>query len=54
MKKKALKVLSIASLWIMLAGVSVYAGSDIAIRADIPFEFVAGTKTYPAGTYAVE
>ena len=54
MKKKALKVLSIASLWIMLAGVSVYAGSDIAIRAEIPFEFVAGTKTYPAGTYAVE
>ena len=55
MKKQALTVLSMASLFVLLAVGSAYADSDSAkIRADIPFDFTVANKTYPAGSYAVE
>ncbi len=55
MKKQALTVLSMASLFVLLAVGSAYADPDSAkIRADIPFDFTVANKTHPAGTYAVE
>ena len=55
MKKQALTVLSMASLFVMLAVGSAYADADSAwVRADIPYDFIVGNKAYPAGTYAVE
>ncbi len=55
MKKQALTVLSMASLFVLLAVGSAYADPGSAkIRADIPFDFTVANKTHPAGTYAVE
>ncbi len=55
MKKQALTVLSMASLFVLLAVGSAYADTNTAkIRADIPFDFIVGNKTHPAGSYAVE
>jgi len=52
MKKRASTILSMASLLILLGASAAFAGS-IEIRADIPFDFVAGNKMLPAGTYNV-
>ncbi len=52
MKKQTLTVLAMASLFVMLAVVPVSAGS-FKLRADIPFDFMAGNETLPAGTYTV-
>ena len=54
MKRQALTVLSMTILLVMLAVGSLHADPDKQVQADIPFDFVAGNKTYPAGTYAVE
>lgn len=54
MKKLGL-VLSMSSLMVMLAVVPAFgAGTgrlDHKIQADIPFDFMVGDKTFPAGTY---
>ena len=54
MKKLGL-VLSMSSLMVMLAVVpALGAGTgplDHKIQADIPFDFMVGDKTFPAGTY---
>jgi len=51
MKKLGL-VLSLSSLMVMLAVVPASgAGRLEHIRADIPFDFMVGDKTFPAGTY---
>ena len=52
MKKQALTVLSIGSLLVMLAVVPLYAISS-KITANIPFDFMVGNKTLPAGSYRV-
>ncbi len=52
MKKLGL-VLSMSSLMVMLAVVpaSGRGRADHKIQADIPFDFMVGDKTFPAGTY---
>ena len=52
MKKQALTVLSIGSLLVMLAVVPLYAISS-SLTANIPFDFMVGNKTLPAGSYKV-
>ncbi len=54
MKKQALTVLSMASLFVLLAVGSAYADPGSEVRADVPFDFIVGNKTHPAGSYAVE
>ncbi len=54
MKKQALAILAMASLSLMLAVVPAYADPDSEVRADIPFDFIVGNNTYPAGSYAVQ
>ena len=50
MKKRASTILSMASLVFLLGTAAASAGS-IELRADIPFDFMAGNKMLPAGTY---
>ncbi len=52
MKKLGL-VLSMSSLLVMLAVVPALGGGhlDHKIQADIPFDFMVGDKTFPAGMY---
>ncbi len=54
MKKQALTVLSMASLFVLLAVGSAYADPGSEVRADVPYDFMVGNKTYPAGSYAVQ
>jgi len=54
MKKQALTVLAMANLFVLLAVGSAYADLGSEVRADVPFDFIVGNKTYPAGSYAVE
>ncbi len=54
MKKQALTVLAMASLFVLLAVGSAYADPGSEVRADVPFDFIVGNKTHPAGSYAVE
>lgn len=54
MKKQALTVLALAGLLAIGSVVSLHAdtGSKVRkVRADIPFAFVVGNETLPAGTY---
>jgi hypothetical protein len=53
MKKQALKTFTIFSLLLMLAAVSVPAQSQRS-KITIPFSFIVGQKTLPAGVYTVE
>jgi len=54
MKKQALRVLIMLSLFVTLAVASVHAQFDGQIAANIPFEFIVGKTTLPAGEYTVE
>ena len=55
MKKQALAVFAIVTLLITLSVGFAYAGTfGSRVRADIPFDFVAGNKTLPSGTYTAE
>ena len=56
MKKQALRTVTMLSLFLMLAVVSVHAQNHSADRivVQIPFDFVAGKKTLPAGEYTVK
>jgi len=53
MKRQAFMILMTLSLFVMPTATSVYAQSDSALGAKIPFEFVIGNKTLPAGEYTV-
>lgn len=51
MKMQALKNLTMVSLVLMLTAVSVCAQSERSMVTNIPFSFVVGQKTLPAGEY---
>ncbi len=54
MKKQVLTVLTMSSLLVTLAVVPVFGyGFDHRMRADVPFDFIVGDKTLPAGTYTI-
>ena len=50
MKRQAFSLISLLSL-LLVAGSAI--AQTIHVRGDIPFNFVVGNKTYPAGTYDV-
>lgn len=52
MRKHLLTVLGIASA-LVLFGASIASAGSIELRADVPFNFMAGDKMLPAGTYNV-
>ena len=54
MKKQALKNFTILNLLLMLTAVSVAAQSERTRIKNIPFDFIVGGKTLPAGDYTVE
>ncbi len=55
MKKQAVRFFAMATLLITLsAGSSFASGFEFGVRANIPFDFVIGTKTFPQGTYTVK
>ncbi len=54
MKKRVLTVLTMSSLLVTLAVVPVFGYRlDHKIRANVPFDFIVGDKTFPAGTYTI-
>lgn len=54
MKKQALAVFAMVTLLITLSPRTSSADAfGFGVRADIPFDFVVGTKTLPSGTYTV-
>ncbi len=54
MKKQAYRIFTTLGLLLTLAGTSAYAQMDgQTLRAEIPFDFVIGSKTLPAGEYNV-
>jgi hypothetical protein len=53
MKKEGLRIILMFGVLIMLAVSSVQAQTSNVQTADIPFEFSAGGKTFPAGRYSV-
>ena len=54
MKKQALRTFTMLSLVLMLTAVSVCAQSERSKFTNIPFNFIVGQKTLPAGEYTVE
>jgi hypothetical protein len=54
MKRYAFKVLALSSLLVLLVGGMVYAQAEPRIIANIPFAFIAGDKTLPAGEYTID
>jgi hypothetical protein len=54
MKKQALKNFTMLSLLLMVTAVSVAAQSERSGVLNIPFSFIVGEKTLPAGEYTVE
>src|SRR4029434_4962771 len=54
MKKQALKNVTMLSLLLLMTSVSVAAQSERSRITNIPFSFVVGEKTLPAGEYIVE
>lgn len=52
--KKQLSIISLMlSLFVMLMGAPLRAEFNGAVTANIPFEFVAGNTTFPAGEYTL-
>jgi hypothetical protein len=54
MKKQVLKNFTMLSLLLILTAVSVAAQSERSKITNIPFSFIVGEKTLPAGEYTVE
>ena len=54
MKKQALKNFTMLSLLLIVTAVSVAAQSERSKIINIPFRFIVGQKTLPAGEYTVE
>lgn len=53
MKKQALKNFTVLNLLLILTAVSVAAQSERNRITNIPFSFIVGEKTFPAGEYTV-
>jgi hypothetical protein len=54
MKRYTFKILALSSLLALLVGGMVYAQAEPRIIANIPFAFIAGNKTLPAGEYTID
>jgi len=54
MKKQGLRTFTMLSLVLMLTAISVAAQSARSKITNIPFDFIVGQKTLPAGEYTVE
>ena len=53
MKQQALRTIAILGFLLMLTAAPAYSQAE-QLRANIPFPFIVGEKTLPAGTYRVE
>jgi len=53
MKKRILMVMATMSFFVLLVA-GVYGQGEGHIIANIPFAFIAGTKTFPAGEYTID
>jgi len=53
MKKRIFKVMATTGFFILLVS-GAYAQMETHIIANIPFAFIAGTKTFPAGEYTID
>src|SRR5437879_13879754 len=54
MTKKALAIASVVVLSMAVAAVSARAQAGFVLAANIPFDFVVGKQTLPAGEYRIE
>jgi hypothetical protein len=54
MKRKALAIASVVVLSMAVASVSARAQASFPLAANIPFDFVVGKQTLPAGEYRIE
>ena len=54
MKKQAIRSLTMSGLLLVVTAISVHAQSERSKVTNIPFNFVVGQKTLPAGEYTVE
>lgn len=54
MKYITFKVLVLSSLFVVMAGLIVYAEVEPRVIANIPFAFIVGKKTLPAGDYTID
>jgi hypothetical protein len=54
MKRYAFKVLVMSGLLVLLVGGMVYAQAEPRIIANVPFAFIAGNRTLPAGEYTID
>lgn len=53
MRKRVVTISIVFSLFVLLASASAFAQDD-RVKANIPFDFIAGKKTLPAGEYTIE
>lgn len=53
MKKQVFKAITLVSFFVFFVG-GVSAQEEPRIRANIPFAFIAGNKTLPAGEYTID
>lgn len=54
MKNHGCKILALASLLVILGTAPSFTQSTDMMRVKIPFEFVVGNRTLPAGVYTLE
>lgn len=54
MKKQAFRSITILGLLLVMTAVSVHAQSERSKAINIPFNFIVGQKTLPAGAYTIE
>jgi len=54
MKRHAFKVLAMSTLFVLLLGMIAYAQIEPRVIANIPFDFIVGKKTLPAGEYTID
>jgi hypothetical protein len=54
MKYNTFKVLVLSSLFVVMSGLIVYAEVEPRVIATIPFAFIVGNKTLPAGDYTID
>lgn len=54
MRKQAAKVFATLSLFIVLTSVSAYGQVLYQVRVSVPFDFIVGDQTFPAGDYVLE
>ena len=54
MKYNTFKVLVLSSLFVVMAGLIVYAEIEPRVIANIPFAFIVGKQTLPAGDYTID